>query len=235
MPKSSPAPISIRNRVTEMRMMRADELCEHPQQFRTHPPMQRDVLSSILAEIGVADALLAYYSTRNENALTLFDGHLRKSLDPLAMWPVLITDLNDDEADMMLAMLDKTSELAGSDPLMLNELLANVQPENETLQSFISDYLLPESTFDDLVTSAETERTVMSYQIVIDETDRERVDEIMRAVKKQFALTPRLKTISKPKIKNTRDVRVKNDDDDLDDDEYNDDAIDDELDLNDEQ
>ena len=51
--------MKIRDRVKELRRVRAGELRPHPKNWRTHPAAQRDALRGVLAEIGYADALLA--------------------------------------------------------------------------------------------------------------------------------------------------------------------------------
>jgi len=70
---------SVRDRVVELRRIRAGDLLEHPTNWRRHPEHQRRALQGLLKDIGYADALLA----REEGGrLILVDGHLRRSLDP---------------------------------------------------------------------------------------------------------------------------------------------------------
>jgi len=49
----------IRDRVTELRRVRAKDLISHPGNWRIHNKAQAAALSGLLAEIGYADALLA--------------------------------------------------------------------------------------------------------------------------------------------------------------------------------
>ncbi len=65
----------IRDRIRELRRVRASELRPNPRNWRTHPQTQRDALCGVLAEIGYADALLARELT--DGSLELIDGHLR--------------------------------------------------------------------------------------------------------------------------------------------------------------
>lgn len=55
-------------------------------------PEQRKVLTALLGEVGIADALIA--REMPDARLQLLDGHLRADLDKRAAWPVLITDLD---------------------------------------------------------------------------------------------------------------------------------------------
>ncbi|MCP4549634.1 MAG: hypothetical protein GY835_24530, partial [bacterium] len=48
----------IRDRIKELRRVKASELRPHPANWRTHPKAQQDALRGVLAEIGYADALL---------------------------------------------------------------------------------------------------------------------------------------------------------------------------------
>jgi len=49
----------------------------------------------------------------------------------------LILDLNDAEADKLLATLDPLAALAGTDQTMLDDLLAQIETENIAVQEFL--------------------------------------------------------------------------------------------------
>jgi DNA modification methylase len=127
----------IRDRIVELRRVKASELLSNPKNWRTHPKAQQDALRGILAEIGFADAVLAYTSERNGGALTLFDGHLRRDTLPEVEIPVLITDLTDDEADKMLATLDPLAAMAGADSERLDSLLRETKMESPEVQKML--------------------------------------------------------------------------------------------------
>src|SRR5579872_1997953 len=94
----------IRDRIKELRRVRAAELIPNPKNWRTHPARQQDALRGILAEVGYADALLAREVPGR--GLMLIDGHLRAETTPEAIVPVLVLDLDEAEADKLLAALD---------------------------------------------------------------------------------------------------------------------------------
>src|SRR5262245_6791023 len=50
--------MNIRDRITELRRVKASELRPNPKNWRTHPDAQRNALRGVLSEIGYADALL---------------------------------------------------------------------------------------------------------------------------------------------------------------------------------
>ncbi len=129
--------MNIRNRVTEMRLMPGAELLSNPGNWREHPEAQREALAGILDEIGIAGALLAYYSERHDGALTLIDGHERKADFGEATWPVLITDLCDEEADLLMASLDPIGAMATANKTKLDSLLHQVQSGSAGLQSML--------------------------------------------------------------------------------------------------
>src|SRR5215471_992928 len=67
--------INIRDRVKELRRVRASDLVANSKNWRRHPATQRKAMQAVLAEVGYADALLA---REDENGrLILIDGHLR--------------------------------------------------------------------------------------------------------------------------------------------------------------
>ena len=115
--RSSPRPRGpVPDRVVELVRVRAGDLAENPKNWRRHPERQRAALRGLLREIGYADALLARR-----------DGHLRKSLGNDQIVPVLVLDLDEREADTLLATLDPIAALAEADPGALAALLEDVE------------------------------------------------------------------------------------------------------------
>ena len=125
----------IKDRITDFRRVPAESLLPNPKNWRTHNARQRNVLKGILAEIGYADALLA--RELPDGLLQLIDGHLRAETTPNQEVPVLVLDLNDVEADKLLATLDPLVALAGTDQTMLDDLLVQVETENIAVQEFL--------------------------------------------------------------------------------------------------
>ena len=101
----------MKNRIVEMIQVHSNDLFDHPDNPRSHPPDQRAAVGYLLDTIGIADVLLAYRSERY-GQLTCLNGHLRKNSFP-GTWPVVILDLTDQEADLLLATHDPTAKMAG--------------------------------------------------------------------------------------------------------------------------
>ena len=114
---------AIRNRVQELRTVRAGDLLADERNWRRHPTAQRQALQSMLERIGYADAVIA---RETDAGLMLIDGHLRADLDPNAELPVLVVDLDDDEAGQLLASLDPLSAMAEADADALADLLETI-------------------------------------------------------------------------------------------------------------
>ena len=123
--------MDIRNRIKELRRVKASELLPSPRNWRSHPKAQRDALRGVLAEVGYADALIA--RELPDGRLELVDGHLRAETTPDTEVPVLITDLTDVEAAKVLATLDPLAAMAEADTDKLKSLLEEVQTENEAV------------------------------------------------------------------------------------------------------
>ena len=135
----------IRDRIKDFRRVSAHLLLPHPKNWRVHNTRQRHVLQGILAEIGYADALLV--RELPDGSLQLIDGHLRAETTPNQKVPVLVLDLNDTEADKLLATLDPLAALADTDQTMLNDLLAQINTENVAVQEFLQSLTdVPPST-----------------------------------------------------------------------------------------
>src|ERR1700731_400630 len=82
----------IRDRVRELRRVRAGDLLSNPKNWRRHPKAQADALRGLYAEIGCADALIA--RELQDGRLMLIDGHLRAEITPDALVPVLVLDVS---------------------------------------------------------------------------------------------------------------------------------------------
>jgi len=93
--------MEIRDRVKELRRVRAKDLVPNPKNWRVHPKAQASALRGLLAEVGYADALLA--RELPDGKLQLIDGHLRAETTPSAIVPVLILDVSEQEADKLSA------------------------------------------------------------------------------------------------------------------------------------
>lgn len=125
-----------RDRIIELRRVRASELVRNPANWRRHPSQQRQALRGILAEVGFADAVLA--RPLPDGRLELIDGHMRadEALDQEI--PVLVVDLNDDEAKKLLAVLDNVTTLAETDPEALNALILQIEADDAELRRLLA-------------------------------------------------------------------------------------------------
>lgn len=131
--------MKIRDRIKELRRVPASELQPHPRNWRTHPTKQRDALRGVLAEIGYADALLV--RPLPGGALQLIDGHLRAEISPDALVPVLVLDLDDDEALKLLATFDPLASMAEVDAEALSALVADVHTDNAAVSALLDELL----------------------------------------------------------------------------------------------
>lgn len=127
-----------RNRIVEYRPeCPAAELMDNAGNWRLHPDAQRAGVVAILDEVGKVDALKAYWSQR-QDGLTLVDGHLRRDLKATETWPVLILDLDDAEADKVLAVLDPLAAMAETDAALLTALVDTLATENAELEKLLA-------------------------------------------------------------------------------------------------
>jgi ParB-like chromosome segregation protein Spo0J len=128
--------MQIRDRIKELRRVKASELRPNPRNWRTHPQSQQDALRGILAEVGFADALLA--RELPDGSLMLVDGHLRAETTPDETVPVLVLDVNEAEANKLLATLDPLAAMAEADAVKLEELMREIDTGCEALQVMVA-------------------------------------------------------------------------------------------------
>lgn len=128
-----------RNRVLELRQVQAAELKQNPRNFRRHPERQSKALRGVLEEVGIAGALLAY--NHPERGLELIDGHLRQEQG--GVWPVLVLDVTENEANILLATHDPIGMMAEQDAQTLRDLVAGLEVKNAELAAMLEE-LSPE-------------------------------------------------------------------------------------------
>lgn len=127
----------IRDRIKSLRRVRAGDLKPNPRNWRMHPEAQKEAMAGVLTEIGYADACLA--RELPDGSLELVDGHLRAGLDPDQKVPVLILDLDEDEATKLLTVLDPLASMAEADEEALASLLAEIETESAGLEAMLAE------------------------------------------------------------------------------------------------
>jgi hypothetical protein len=125
-----------KDRIKELKRVKASELIPNPKNWRTHPIAQKNALSSVLDSIGYADAVLA---RETDDGLMLIDGHMRAELTPDEEIPVLVLDITEQESDLLLATHDPISAMAGKDDLILKNLLSDITAQSEPLNDLLTE------------------------------------------------------------------------------------------------
>ena len=174
--------MQIRDRIQELRRVRASSLKPNPRNWRTHPERQRNALRGVLAEIGFADALLV--RELPDGSLELVDGHLRAETTPDALVPVLILDLDETEACKHLATLDPLAALAETDQGKLADLLAEFETDNAALDEMLRDLSSPAGIKIDeqLAASLKSRDIPISYQVIVECKDEEEQREVYESL-----------------------------------------------------
>lgn len=147
-------------------MVDAADLVDHPENWRVHGDEQRHALKAVLNKVGIADAVVAFErktgrGKRVRRELVLIDGHLRKE-ELEGEVPVLVLDVNEEEAQILLASHDAIGKMADIDEPILSKLLERIAKEDEQIaelsQSIREEYALWDEM--DLPTSLEASDVV---------------------------------------------------------------------------
>jgi DNA modification methylase len=127
--------MQIRDRVKELRRVRASELLPNPKNWRKHPPAQAEALRGLLIEIGHSDVLLARETA--DGKLMLIDGHLRAETTPDTMVPVAVLDITEAEGDLLLMTLDPLAAMAIGDAKRVEALLSTVRSDDAAVGALL--------------------------------------------------------------------------------------------------
>lgn len=129
--------MNFRDRIVELRRVKAAELRANARNWRLHPDDQRSALTAMLTDIGYVGATMA---REVDGQLELIDGHLRADIAGDSDVPVLIVDLNDDEMSKVLATYDPLGNLALTNIETFDKLLEGIElDENAALRRMIAD------------------------------------------------------------------------------------------------
>lgn len=129
--------MEIRDRIVELRRVKASELQPHPRNWRTHPKNQINALKGLISEIGFAGAELV--RELEDGTLQLIDGHARAEIAGNAEIPVLVLDVDEAEADKILATYDPIGAMAETNKQNLDAILREVQTSNEDVAKMLAD------------------------------------------------------------------------------------------------
>ena len=169
--------MNVRDRVMELRRVRASELRRNPRNWRRHPAAQAAALAGMFQEVGFAGAVLARQC--EDGGLELVDGHLRAETMGDEEVPVLVLDLTKEESAAVLATYDPLGAMAETDDAARDALLADVISSSEAVQAMLAETRE--------VVEAPWERAdapfATSYQVAVecqDEADQRKVYEQMR-------------------------------------------------------
>ena len=178
--------MKIRDRIVALVRVPASELLPNPKNWRTHPTAQADALKGVLAEVGIADAVIA--RRLEDGQLMLLDGHLRTETLGDQLVPVLVLDVDEAEGDKILATLDPLAALAETNAANLDALLRNVDTGNEALSQMLADladeaglYSVDEAPAPELADGDREPFRQMTF--TVHDTQHDRIEEAMSKAK----------------------------------------------------
>lgn len=129
-----------RNRIKEIRLVKASDIIGAPWNWRSHPESQKDQIVASIEELGFFDPL----DTRElpDGSLQLFDGHARTDLinsriGPDTLVPCVVTDLTEEEAKKAILLKDPISAEATIDKEKLDALLAEVETQSKPIKDLL--------------------------------------------------------------------------------------------------
>jgi hypothetical protein len=156
---------AFRDRIVEFRRVPANELTPNPRNWRKHPEKQRAVLKGMLEEVGFAGAELC--RVLPDGSLMLIDGHLRQDVMGEQEIPCLITDLDEAEADKILATYDPLSAMADADAGKLDELLREVETGSEAVAEMLAELATKSGVIPEEESADQSGDVTSSFSIII--------------------------------------------------------------------
>lgn len=161
--------MQFRDRIKELRRVPAGELRANAKNWRRHPAEQRQALRGILREVGFAAAVIARELA--DGSLEVIDGHLRARTAADALVPVLVLDVNEQEANKLLATFDVIGQQAVPDLRSLDALVVDLDIDSDPLKQALERVLGPFDCEEAKQPPSNGNQHVEIFQIVIDCAD----------------------------------------------------------------
>jgi site-specific DNA-adenine methylase len=145
MPSRKATPVAnkgpgLRDRVKELRRVRAADIDGAPWNWRRHPQTQVEALAGSIEELGFFDPL----DTRiaDNGRLQLIDGHARRDLlheriGPDTLIPCVVTDFTEAEARKAMLLKDPLAAMAEADTARLAALLRDVGTDSAAIGTML--------------------------------------------------------------------------------------------------
>ena len=116
----------MKDRVKEFKRIPASELIPNAKNWRRHPREQVQAFQEIIDEVGFADVVIV---REVDGGYELIDGHMRTGMLQDETLPAIVLDLNDEEAEIILATMDPLGTMAKSNNDKLEELVAELDAD----------------------------------------------------------------------------------------------------------
>ena len=134
-----------RDRIKELRRVKASELVPHEANWRTHSEEQRAAMRGVLQEVGWVDGVVAIEQA--DGSLKIINGHLRQGISGDDLVPVLVTDLTEDEARKVLLTFDPVSAMADTDQALLAQLIEQAALDDNHLRLMVGELAANEGLY----------------------------------------------------------------------------------------
>jgi DNA modification methylase len=127
---------NIRDRIKRFERVPAGSILPNPKNPRVHNGAQRAAVRDLLQQVGMADVLLVRQTA--DGKYLLVDGHLRRELFGKAhLVPVVVLDLNDEEADLMTLTLDSSAGMAEWNQSLCQALIETVSTSSDAIDGLL--------------------------------------------------------------------------------------------------
>ena len=127
--------MTYRNRIQGLKTVKASQLVANPANWRIHPQQQREVLAGVLQDVGYVDAIKV---VERDGKYMILDGHLRADLSGDDDVPVLVLELEEQEANLILTTFDAITGMAETDQVALDSLAHELNLDQSSVSEFLA-------------------------------------------------------------------------------------------------
>ncbi len=166
--------MQIKDRIKSLVRVRAGDLFPNSKNWRVHTEEQEHVLRSLVSQLGFVDAVLV---REIPQGYELIDGHLRASIEPDTFIPALVLDVDQKEADLILASFDPVASLAGTDAEKFADLINTLEEQSDAVEQMFREISEQSGSYDvdedefPTMTSDEKTHEQMTFTVTIEQAE----------------------------------------------------------------
>lgn len=183
-----------RDRIIDFRRIPASKLVPNPDNPREHDDAQRTLLQDLLNDVGIVGTCIVRKLPAGK--FQIIDGHLRTDLLKGGSVPCVVVDLDDSEADLVLATYDPVGTMARTNAAKVAEIRQRITTAAESVRKLLelTHSKATEQAIEAMAkvraarVSAGNRNQYRTFQVVLNFDEEKRLQRVLSEIKAKYGV-----------------------------------------------